>query len=640
MSVLQGLCVAPNAFNNQLVAAWKGESYDDRLFYSTHQNGDWAPQATIPGNSSVGPGITAVGDMVYSAWKGEQDDERWFYSSFDGTAWSAQQVIPGNSSVGPSLAQFQGTLYAAWKGESYDQRLFFSSYDGNEWALQQQIPNVASAVGPSIAEFESNLYAVWRGMDDDQNLYWASYDGVSWTGQAIIDGAGSNIGPSLAVFGRNLYAIWKGLKGDDGLYWASFDGSSWTAQQQVSGVGSSIGPAIAGATDSDALYALWKGETGDQRLWFSTFNGSSWSGQTPIPGNTGQNPIRFLWIPDVHLERDATQPGQPYANGSDLCNPPGNPVGNQPAVWIQQCQWITANQPVYHYQALLCAGDYAALGGGSWDLPAKQQEAWNEGVSVAIQCGKPFLSTSGNHDPEQNTSSWYTYSFDQNIGHDQIFGNPWYLEYWNADPLSNGTNSSVPNNYSSKSSQAIAFSVGAQQILVISLEYCARPNALTWAQGVIAQHSTHDVILITHYYLDLTGEPFAQSEVYNNGALDGDQPQLFGTSGQALLEWIKNQSGIRVTIGGHAVTTAVNNQPMQPNIATRSDQTNSGDTTIGIVANYQFTGTGRPDIANPRPCSEVVLMLDITETGVNVRAFNTTMSQELDSQWGYPLALS
>jgi hypothetical protein len=83
-----------------------------------------------------------------------------------------------------------------------------------------------------------------------------------------------------------------------------------------------------------------------------------------------------------------------------------------------------------------------------------------------------------------------------------------------------------------------------------------------------------------------------------------------------------------------------NGQPTQPNIATRSDQTNSGETTIGIVANYQFTGTGRPDIANPRPCSEVVLMVDIAETSVNVRAFNTTLSQELDSQWGYPLELS
>ena len=51
--------------------------------------------------------------------------------------------------------------------------------------------------------------------------------------------------------------------------------------------------------------------------------------------------------------------------------------------------------------ALFCAGDYAASGSRSWNLPTKQLEAWYEGVSVAVQCGKPFLSASGNHDNEK-----------------------------------------------------------------------------------------------------------------------------------------------------------------------------------------------------------------------------------------------
>lgn len=100
------------------------------------------------------------------------------------------------------------------------------------------------------------------------------------------------------------------------------------------------------------------------------------------------------------------------------------------------------------------------------------------------------------------------------------------------------------------------------------------------------------------------------------------------------------QPRIKVAMCGHMVTTVGGNDaPLQPNIATRVDKTNSGDTTIGIVANYQFTGDGRPDAANPRPCSEVVLMVDIAETTVFVRAFNTTLSQELDLQWGYPITL-
>ena len=279
-------------------------------------------------------------------------------------------------------------------------------------------------------------------MDGDQGLYWATFDGMRWTAQAAIPGAGSDIGPSLAVSRDKLFALWKGVKGDEGLYWATFDGSNWSGQQRIAGVASSIGPAIAGSPN-DPLYALWKGEAGDQRLWFSNFDGRTWSPQSTIPGNTGQDPIRFIWISDVHLERTNVAPGSYYANGEDLCNPPGNPVGDQPNSWIKQCEWIKDNQPNDHYQAVLCAGDYAASGGGSWDLPAKQQEAWSEGLSVAAQCGKPYLSAAGNHDNESNTPGWYTYSFDQNLGHDQLLRNasppsvPWYVECWNSDPLQN-----------------------------------------------------------------------------------------------------------------------------------------------------------------------------------------------------------
>ena len=88
------------------------------------------------------------------------------------------------------------------------------------------------------------------------------------------------------------------------------------------------------------------------------------------------------------------------------------------------------------------------------------------------------------------------------------------------------------------------------------------------------------------------------------------------------------------------VTAVAKGRPTQPNINSRHDKTNNGEITVGIVANYQFDGTGRPDIANPRPCCEVVLMLEISEASVNVRGFNTTLSQELDAQWGYPFQLS
>ena len=94
-----------------------------------------------------------------------------------------------------------------------------------------------------------------------------------------------------------------------------------------------------------------------------------------------------------------------------------------------------------------------------------------------------------------------------------------------------------------------------------------------------------------------------------------DRVDGVGTHGQR----IKAQPRIKVTLGWSMVTAVSNGRPRQPNFATRSDQTNTGETTIGSVANDQFTGSGRPDIANPRACSEAVLLLDITETSVTCR---------------------
>ena len=63
MGILQGLC----AFGNGLYAAWKGESDDDRLFYTSFSGGTWSGAQTIPGNSSIGPALATVGETIYAA---------------------------------------------------------------------------------------------------------------------------------------------------------------------------------------------------------------------------------------------------------------------------------------------------------------------------------------------------------------------------------------------------------------------------------------------------------------------------------------------------------------------------------------------------------------------------------------------
>jgi hypothetical protein len=227
------------------------------------------------------PGLTMFNGKLYMAWKGIELDDRIFFTSFDGKNWAPQQQVPGvGTSSGVSLAVFSNQLYMAWKGEGPDQGIYWSSFNGSSWAPQQRVQGVLTSTGPWLAVFNNALYMAWKGAEGDQRLWWSSFNG-SWAPQQQIPGVGSSVGPSLAVFNNLLYAAWKGMYGDQSLWYSSFNGTSWAAQKQILGW-SSEGPAL--AVFNNLLYAAWKGMYGDQSLWYSSFNGTSWEPQQQMPG--------------------------------------------------------------------------------------------------------------------------------------------------------------------------------------------------------------------------------------------------------------------------------------------------------------------------------------------------------------------
>jgi hypothetical protein len=133
------------AVDPPLYAAWAGTDSDEQLWYSSFDGSSWAAQAQILGESSVGPSLAwfapANADgLLYAAWTGSDGDQQLYYSSFDGSNWAPQAQISGESSIGPSLATFNGLLYAVWQGSGGDQQLWYSSFDGSSWAPQAQIP--------------------------------------------------------------------------------------------------------------------------------------------------------------------------------------------------------------------------------------------------------------------------------------------------------------------------------------------------------------------------------------------------------------------------------------------------------------------------------------------------------------------
>jgi hypothetical protein len=611
MSILQGL----SSYNHRLYAAWKGEVGDDRLFFTDLNGTTWNPQSQIPaGGSGTGPSLAAAGNTLYAAWKGEQDDQRLFYSSFNGANWSAQQILPsGNSSVGPSLGVVGTTLYAAWKGETYDSRLFYASFNGTNWSAQNQIPNTGSAFGPSLAGFGGSLYAAWRGEGSDQQLYYASLSGSTWSPQAQILGVLSSVGPSLATDGTKLYAAWKGEAGDERLWFASFDGHIWSAQSQIPDGSSSIGAALAEYKGN--LYAIWKGEAGDHSIYYSRYNGCSWTRPATLPGNTAPDVIRMVFIPDIHLE-----------------------LPGQPATWHAQANWIANNQSTYNIQAIFFAGDVEisnytspSVFGGQDDLSTDMPAAWNEGFSTIDGMNRPYLVTAGNHDYDNVRDTTY---LDQCIGYSRICQKPWYVGDWDAPgvpPVPNpGSPPAPPTGNRSKSTQAIRVEVGSRQLLIVALEYFPRQGALDWAGDIISNNPACDVIILTHAYMLETGALFDAS---NGGPTGPDDPNFpgGGDTGTQVLSWAQGFPNVHLILCGHAVPLPIT--PTTLNDAHRVDIAEDGHPILGVYANYQYAVP--PTVLT----SQVVLLLELGETQLNVRAFNTTTKVELsNTNYPYPLA--
>lgn len=90
------------------------------------------------------------------------------------------------------------------------------------------------------------------------------------------------------------------------------------------------------------------------------------------------------------------------------------------------------------------------------------------------------------------------------------------------------------------------FSAGGVDWLVLTLELWPRAAAVQWAQGVVASHPDHNVIVQTHAYLE------------SNGSISQSQGGYGSTSPQFLYDnLIKRYPNIKLVLSGHVGDAAV-----------------------------------------------------------------------------------
>ncbi|WP_375429799.1 metallophosphoesterase [uncultured Friedmanniella sp.] len=172
----------------------------------------------------------------------------------------------------------------------------------------------------------------------------------------------------------------------------------------------------------------------------------------------------------------------------------------------------------------------------NWDTPDHSQMAIaKKSMDVLHKAGIPYTVAIGNHDTEatgvggsaRDPSNTYQLQRDTST----------FNSYFKASDFGGVAGAYEKNKIDNVYS---TYSAGGYQWLVLSLEFCARPGAVTWAKQVVAAHPDHNVLIATHSYLN------------GNGDIDSSNQGYGDTSGRQLYDQLVSQyPNVKMVFSGH-----------------------------------------------------------------------------------------
>jgi hypothetical protein len=114
------------------------------------------------------------------------------------------------------------------------------------------------------------------------------------------------------------------------------------------------------------------------------------------------------------------------------------------------------------------------------------------------------------------------------------------------------------------------FKAGGLKWIVVTLEFCARPGPVEWANTVLRRFPRHNAIILTHFHLNSKGE------INQDNAGYGD------LTTQAVYDrMIKKHANVLMVLSGHVDTSAW-----------RADKGEKGNTIYQILQDYQGQDAG------------------------------------------------
>ena len=191
--------------------------------------------------------------------------------------------------------------------------------------------------------------------------------------------------------------------------------------------------------------------------------------------------------------------------------------------------WLVEHREQLNLQWVLHSGDVQ-----DWDTPDHRQWVLMSARFAALaSAGIPFIAAPGNHDTAavceggsacpgadtkvtvRDTTLWNTYYPPSYFGFEGL-----------AEP--------------GKSDNGFrTFRAGGDDWLVLSLEIWPRPQIVDWAKGVVASHPHHNVIVLTHMFLE------------GDGSISTTNGGYGATTPSQLWDALKGFPNVVMTVSGH-----------------------------------------------------------------------------------------
>ena len=216
-------------------------------------------------------------------------------------------------------------------------------------------------------------------------------------------------------------------------------------------------------------------------------------------------------------------------------------------IFTNQTQWIMNNKDTLNIKFVMHEGDivYHWNNGTQWGYA-------NTSMSILDDNDIPYSVVPGNHDHENYHTDGSTYYYNQYFPVSRFSSEPWW----------GGNYSQNDNNYQ-------LMTIGGDDYIFLSLDYCPSNDEIVWANDTLTDHSDRKAILTTHAYLNDTGARTA------------------GGCADTRYIWddlIRHHENLQIVLCGHMHT--------DDGEANRTDNNLAGKPVHQMLADYQDYGQG------------------------------------------------